>query len=103
MHQIRLVPAGSRMAVLFGLAGRDERKYERADVVDISRNSRDHIGLGFGLHSCLGAPLARLETRIALDELFKTTGRYEVDESHSRIVHSTNVRGFQRLPIVIRP
>lgn len=99
----RVVPAGSRMAVLFGSAGRDQRKYQRADVFDISRNSRDHIGFGFGVHSCLGAPLARLEARIALEELFRTTGRYEVDESHARIVHSTNVRGFRRLPIAFRP
>jgi cytochrome P450 len=99
----RVVPAGSKMAVLFGSAGRDERKYERADVFDISRNSRDHIGFGFGLHSCLGAPLARLEARIALEELFKLTGRYDVDESNARIVHSANVHGFQRLPIAFRP
>ncbi len=95
----RVVPAGAKMAVLFGSAGRDERKYERPDVFDISRNSRDHIGFGYGLHSCLGAPLARLESRIALEEFFKMTGRYEVDEANTRIVHSANVHGFNLLPL----
>ena len=95
----RVVPAGAKMAVLFGSAGRDERKYERPDVFDISRNSRDHIGFGYGLHSCLGAPLARLESRIALEEFFKMTGRYEVDEANTRIVHSANVHGFNLRPL----
>ena len=95
----RVVPAGAKMAVLFGSAGRDERKYERPDVFDISRNSRDHIGFGYGLHSCMGAPLARLESRIALEEFFKMTGRYEVDEANTRIVHSANVHGFNLLPL----
>ena len=90
------------MAILFGSAGRDDRKYEHADVFDIRRNSRDHIGFGYGLHSCLGAPLARLESRIALEELFKMTGRYEVDEANAKIVHSANVHGFQLLPLSFR-
>jgi hypothetical protein len=95
----RVIPEGAKVAVLFGSAGRDDRKYERADVFDITRNSRDHIGFGYGLHSCLGAPLARLESRIALEELFKMTGHYEVDEANARIVHSANVHGFQSLPL----
>jgi cytochrome P450 len=95
----RVIPEGAKVAVLFGSAGRDDRKYERPDVFDIKRNSRDHIGFGYGLHSCLGAPLARLESRIALEELFKMTGRYEVDQANARIVHSANVHGFQSLPL----
>jgi hypothetical protein len=98
----RVIPAGAKMAILFGSAGRDDRKYEHADVFDIRRNSRDHIGFGYGLHSCLGAPLARLESRIALEELFKMTGRYEVDEANAKIVHSANVHGFQLLPLSFR-
>ncbi len=65
----RTIPAGSKVALLFISANRDERKFERAEMFDIRRNARDHLGFGAGAHACLGAPLARLEARVALEEI----------------------------------
>ena len=94
------LPAGSWVEMGIGSANRDERKYPRAEVFDISRNPRDHIGFGYGLHSCLGAALARLEARVAMEELLALMPEYEVDEPGTRRVHSPNVRGYSRLPVV---
>jgi hypothetical protein len=64
------IPAGARLLVLWGSANRDERVFSRADTLDVERpNLTEHVAFGEGIHYCLGAPLARLETRIALEEL----------------------------------
>ncbi|WP_380872383.1 cytochrome P450 [Sphingomonas sp. DBB INV C78] len=99
----RTIPAGARVAILFGSANRDDRKYADAETYDIRRNARDHIGFGYGLHSCLGAPLARLEARIAIEELLALMPDYVVDEAGARRVHSANVRGYSHLPVNFAP
>jgi cytochrome P450 len=66
------IPAGSRIVVMYGCANRDENKFANADQLDTGReNLRDHVGFGVGPHYCVGAALARLETRVAFEELFK--------------------------------
>jgi hypothetical protein len=100
LHGVTL-PAGRKGLLLFGSANRDERRWDEPDRFDIARNPAGHLAFGHGLHHCLGAPLARLETRVALDVLLPRLGRYEVDSAAAERVHSGNVRGFARLPVEI--
>jgi cytochrome P450 len=73
------VPRGSRVLTIFGSANRDPRMFEDPDRFDIHRsNVRQHLGFGYGIHRCIGAPLARLEVRIALERLFARMGEMSV-------------------------
>jgi cytochrome P450 len=96
------VPAGSAMLLLVGAANRDERRYEDADVFDIHRENGQHLTFGFGLHYCLGANLARLEGRVALDELLNRFPTWDVDYDGIRLAPTSTVRGWESMPIVIR-
>jgi cytochrome P450 len=70
------IPAGARVMLLWGAANRDERAFERPDEVDLARpRPRDHLAFGEGIHYCLGAALARLQTRVALEALLARVGR----------------------------
>jgi cytochrome P450 len=100
LHGVTL-PAGHKGLLLFGSANRDERRWDEPDRFDISRNPAGHLAFGHGIHHCLGAALARLETRVALNVLLPVLGEYSVDPAGSERVHSGNVRGFSRLPIEI--
>jgi hypothetical protein len=99
----RTIPAGAKVALLFISANRDERKFERAESYDIRRNARDHLGFGAGAHACLGAPLARLEARIALEEILAAAPDYVVDDKDLERMHSPQVRGYTRVPIRFGP
>jgi cytochrome P450 len=96
------LPAGSKGLLLFGSANRDERHWDEPDRFDIGRNPAGHVAFGHGLHHCLGAALARLEMRVALEVLLPQLGDYEVRARDALRVHSGNVRGFSRLPIEVR-
>jgi hypothetical protein len=93
------IPKGAKVALLFTSANRDERKYPDGESFDIRRDPRDHLGFGGGLHACLGAALARMEARVAMEEILSMMGRFEVDESGLERMHSPNVRGFTRVPM----
>lgn len=95
----RTIPAGAKVALLFTCANRDERKYENAEVYDVRRNPRDHLGFGGGLHACLGAALARLEARIAMTELLAMMRDFSIDETALQRMHSPQVRGFTHVPV----
>jgi cytochrome P450 len=96
------VPAGARLLLLLGSANRDDRSFPAADAFDIDRaQSAQLASFGGGTHFCLGAHLARLEARVALTELLSRVDSFEIDESRAVRVHSTNVRGFATLPILI--
>ena len=99
LHGVTL-PQGMKGLLLFGSANRDERKWDRADTLDITRNPAGHVAFGHGIHHCLGAALARLETRVALTALLPHLGDYGIDEPASTRVHSGNVRGFAHLPVI---
>jgi cytochrome P450 len=98
LHGVTM-PAGMKGLLLFGSANRDPRRWDRADELDVTRNPAGHLAFGHGIHHCLGAALARLEARVALEELLPRLGAYEIDEAGSARVHSGNVRGFACLPI----
>jgi cytochrome P450 len=94
----KTIPAGSRVGLCIISANRDDDKFQNADAFDIRRGSRDHMAFGFGLHSCLGAALARMEIRVVFEELLKRIPHYEIDEAGLHMAHSPNVRGFTNVP-----
>jgi cytochrome P450 len=93
------IPAGVPVLLLTGAATRDPRTFDRADDFDIERPPNVAIGFGHGVHACLGAALARMESRIAIEELAKRWRRLEVDESGLRRVHMSNVAGYSNVPV----
>lgn len=93
------LPAGARVLLLTGSAGRDEREYPDADRFDVTRQIERHVSLGYGVHFCLGASLARLEGRVALEETLARFPEWEVDEAASEMVHTSTVRGWAKVPI----
>ncbi len=94
-----ILPEGARVLLLTGSAGRDEREYPDPDRLDISRNIDRHVSLGYGLHFCLGASLARLEARIALEETLRRFPEWTVDWEETEMVHTSTVRGYAKVPI----
>ena len=95
------VPAGSAILFIVAAANRDYRRYENPDTFDIHRVIRHPLSFGQGLHHCLGAALARLEGRIALEELLKRFPDWEVDWDGARLAQTSTVRGWETLPVVI--
>ncbi len=95
------VPEGSVMVVLLGAANRDERRFPDGDRFDIHRNIEKHITFGYGIHYCLGAALARLEGRVALDEVLKRFPEWEIDVDNAQLTSASVVRGWETLPAII--
>jgi cytochrome P450 len=94
----QVVPEGSRVALLYGSANRDERVFPDPDRFDIMRRERGLASFGAGIHTCMGAPLARLEARVALETLLPKLGDYEVSGS-IEWSQRVNFRGLRRLPL----
>jgi cytochrome P450 len=101
------IPDGAQVIISLASANRDEGHYERADALDLQRTDVRHLGFGHGIHFCLGAPLARMEGRIALGELF---GRFPelrlaVPDEELRWGHGDGLvlRGLTTLPLVLGP
>ncbi len=90
---------GDRLLLLIGSANRDERVFEDPDVFDVMRNTTAMLSFGNGTHFCLGASLARLEARVALEEIQSRLPDYEIEEAGVERVQSSNVRGFAALPL----
>ena len=99
-HHGQKVAQGSIMVLLNGSANRDERRFPDADRFDIHRNAGRHLSFGYGIHLCLGAALARLEGRIALDEVLNRFPTWEVDYPNAVQAHTSTVRGWETLPVV---
>jgi cytochrome P450 len=93
------VPAGFPVLLITGAATRDPRAFERADEFDVERPPGITIGFGHGVHSCLGAALARMESRVALEEITKRWSHLEVDEAGLRRVNMSNVAGYSNVPV----
>jgi cytochrome P450 len=96
------VPAGSAMLLLVGSANRDERRYADPDRFDVRRDIGQHLTFGYGLHFCLGAALARLEGRVALDEVLQRFPDWEVDDDSVTVSSTSTVRGFESMPVIVR-
>jgi cytochrome P450 len=101
-HHGRTVPAGSAMVLLAGSANRDERRYADPDRFDIRRKIGQHLSFGYGIHFCLGAALARLEGRVALEEVLKRFPEWEVDWPNAKLASTSTVRGWETLPVFVR-
>jgi cytochrome P450 len=99
-HHGQTVPEGSIMVLLNGSANRDDRQFADADRFDIHREIGHHVSFGYGIHFCLGAALARLEGRIALDEVLTRFPEWDVDWDAAVMAHTPTVRGWDKLPVV---
>jgi cytochrome P450 len=94
------VPAGSALLLLTASANRDERKFPDADRFDIHRSIDRQLAFGYGIHFCLGSALARLEGRVALEEVLERFPTWEVDWDNAVQARTSTVRGWERLPVV---
>ncbi len=95
------IPAGEPVLLLLASANRDHRRYADPDTYDIRRENIQHLTFGYGLHYCLGANLARLEGRVALDELLDRFPEWDIDRGGMALAPTSTVRGWERLPIVL--
>jgi len=97
------VPAGSAMLLLVGSANRDERRHPDPDRFDVRRDDGQHLTFGYGLHFCLGAALARLEGRVALDEVLQRFPDWEIDQEHVRLAPTSTKLGWDAMPVHLSP
>jgi cytochrome P450 len=95
------IPAGKPIFLINGAANRDPAAWTDPDSFDIDRDRTEaqNLGFGYGIHSCLGAALARMESAIALDKLLDFMPRYEVDWDGCERVHMQNVMGWKHVPV----
>jgi cytochrome P450 len=97
----QVVPAGSAMLLLVGAANRDPERYDDPDRFDIRRKKSMHLTFNIGPHYCLGSALARLEGRIALEEILQRWPSWEVDWAQAKLQQTSTVRGWERLPLLV--
>jgi cytochrome P450 len=95
----RTIPPNAVVFILIGSANRDERKFPDPDRFDLSRDSSEHLAFGFGTHFCLGAQLARLEAKVALEELFASCPPFTIDLHRVERIKSVLLRGIKHLPM----
>jgi cytochrome P450 len=97
------VPEGSVIMMLIGAAVRDHRQFPPdGDVFDIHREARQHLSFSVGTHYCLGSALARLEGRVALEEILKRFPDWEVDMANATLSPTSTVRGWDSMPAVLK-
>jgi cytochrome P450 len=97
------IPAGQRVFLVYGSANRDERQFPDPDRFDAFREQKRHMSFSEGLHGCLGAPLARLEAKVALEVALTRLGDYEI-AGPTRLYRSTpNMRVLDALPVSFTP
>jgi len=96
------VPAGSSLLLIAGAANRDHRQFPPdGDVFDIHRKAASHLGFGLGVHYCLGASMARMEGRVAIDEILNRFPEWDIDMTRARMVTTSTVRGWDTLPAIV--
>jgi cytochrome P450 len=96
------LPAGSAVLLIMAAANRDPRRFVDPDTYDILRKDVQHLTFGYGMHFCLGTHLARLEGRVALEELLNRWPEWDVDYGGIKLASTSTVRGWERLPIIMR-
>jgi len=96
--------AGDSVLLLIGAANHDEREFgPTAEEFDITRRPDRHLAFGYGAHFCLGAALARMEGKVALEQIHRRIPDYVVDQDAKVRFHSSNVTGWTHLPITFTP
>ena len=100
LHQ-KTIPEGAQVLLHIGAANRDERAFPHPDRFDLERPNKRHLGLGKGIHFCVGAPLARKMSQALFSALVTASSAWEVDMAHARRVTTPNFRGFAQLPLRI--
>ncbi len=104
-HDVELhgktIAENAQVLLHIGAANRDERHFANPDVLDIHRPKQRHLGMGMGVHFCVGAPLGRMMAQLLFGELIKASRRWEVDTAHATRVTTPNFRGFSKLPTEI--
>jgi hypothetical protein len=95
----KIIPENSQVLLHIGSANRDERVFDDPDTFNLYRENNSHLGLGQGIHFCVGAPLGRLMTQTIFTELIQASDGWEIDLSDSVRVTTPNFRGFARLPL----
>jgi cytochrome P450 len=98
-----VMPKGSIVMALIGSANRDERQFADAERFDIARNAVGHLAFGLGEHFCIGAPLARLEARIALDVLLSRLGNLGLADPEVPMIETKHLRGPEHLRLSFDP
>jgi cytochrome P450 len=99
--QDQAIPAGSAILLMLASANRDERHFEDPDRFDIRRKPGGHLTFGRGAHFCVGSPLARLEGRVALEEVLKRFPTWEIDLPNARRSRTSTVRGWDSMPALV--
>jgi cytochrome P450 len=100
-HYGQKVEAGNAMVLLTAAGNHDERHFPDPDRFDIEREIDHHLSFGYGIHFCLGSALARLEGRVALDEVLDRFPEWDVDWERAEQAHTSTVRGWEKLPVLI--
>ena len=98
-HHGQVIPEGSAVLLLNASGNRDERKFADGERFDIHRTIDHHLSFGYGIHFCLGAALARLEGRVALDEVLQRFPEWEIDTDNAVQARTSTVRGWEKLPV----
>jgi cytochrome P450 len=96
------MPAGSALVCLVGAANRDEDKFPDGEKFDVQRQGTSHLTFSRGIHNCLGSALARVEGRVALEELLKRFPDWTVDIDNAQLSSSSTTRGWDTLPAFTR-
>jgi cytochrome P450 len=97
----KVIPEGAQVLLHIGAANRDERQFSHPDVFDIRRENKSHLGMGAGIHFCVGAPLGRSMSQTIFNELLAISECWQVNIEDSARVTTPNFRGFSRLPLTI--
>jgi cytochrome P450 len=93
------IPAGQRVFLVYGAANRDERQFPDPDRFDVKRGRVRHLGFGEGMHGCLGAPLARLEVKVAAEEALPVLDDYTISGPPVRYRSTPNAYVLEHLPL----
>lgn len=95
----RVIPENAQVLLHIGSANRDERRFDDPDTFDLERDNARHLGLGRGIHFCVGAPLGRSMSQLIFEALLDASDKWEIDLASSERVTTPNFRGFWRLPL----
>jgi cytochrome P450 len=99
----KTIPANAQVLLHIGAANRDERHFPNPDTFDIHREDKSHLGMGAGIHFCVGSPLGRLMSRAIFEALLAASDCWEIDLKQAKRVTTPNFRGFAKLLLTIRP